>query len=338
MTREKIRYIYLPFFGIAIGLIAVYTYLHWLLFIHLRLWNMHEDVLTVFFPMLLPSLPVFIWMKPRLKLLRLQGDDEEKVDEDGDLYWNPIAEGIILGILFIIIPCIAAQYYMRAATETLLVIDKINDIYTNPPADYYVIRHYDIDTLIHAFNNYISKNKNDDDIALHLSNNFVCRIYTPGADSPRHRITWIGMHYTSEMSDRFTDSGAQHQLALYCDENWQDWKKATDAHGVAFRIPVGWNGEDSIEYRGFRYVYLKRLYNTGAYYQYTKAIAKLIPDAEEQVVLEPSHESFAQRKGNSPLLTVILFLSTMLLWVLRYAWVPFDEDKLKAYVEQRWSS
>ena len=70
---DKLRLIFKPFLIIAIGFILTYTFLHWLLFIKAGI-PLKEDIVKFWLPFGLPWIPVLIWLRPRIKLLRFKND------------------------------------------------------------------------------------------------------------------------------------------------------------------------------------------------------------------------------------------------------------------------
>jgi hypothetical protein len=70
---KKVRLIYLPFLVMTISFIVLYTFLNWLLFIKTNTFSIKEDIVNFWLPFGLPWIPLLLWLRPRIKLLKLTG-------------------------------------------------------------------------------------------------------------------------------------------------------------------------------------------------------------------------------------------------------------------------
>lgn len=123
---NKLKFIYKPFVIIATGFIITYTFLHWLLFIKAGI-PLKEEILNFWLPFGLPWIPVFIWLRPRIKLLQFKNDN-------GSFFYQLIA------CIAIAIPTIIAQEYLITATGKLTQLDNISQILQHDKTKYYSIK------------------------------------------------------------------------------------------------------------------------------------------------------------------------------------------------------
>jgi len=130
--KRKLRLIFVPFLTIALATILIYTFLDWLLIIQLSLIKVDESVPNFIIPFILPWIPLLIWMRPRIKLLKLVV--KGKLD--------PIANILILNWLTIAATLIAAQPYMITATGKLTRLYNIIDIRKFPSTKYYTVKEF----------------------------------------------------------------------------------------------------------------------------------------------------------------------------------------------------
>lgn len=128
----KLKIIFLPFLIVAIGTIAGYSFLNWLLIIHLHLWLIDEDVINIFIPIALPLLPLVIWVLPKLNLLRLNRSGRR----------NPGAVLVMMLWIILIIPMLIAQQYLLTATGKLTRLEAMSQIATKPATKYYTAKHF----------------------------------------------------------------------------------------------------------------------------------------------------------------------------------------------------
>ena len=69
---KKVTLLFAPFLFIAIGFTVLYSFLHWALFIDREIFSVREDILNFWLPIGLPLIPLFTWLRPRIKLLKLK--------------------------------------------------------------------------------------------------------------------------------------------------------------------------------------------------------------------------------------------------------------------------
>lgn len=131
----RIRLIYVPFLLVSIGCIAVYTFLDWLLVIRLNL-QIDEEMVHFWLPFALPWIPVFVWLRPRIKLLAIKKTKKRDLPA---LY-------VMVACFAIAIPTFIAQEYITTATGKLTVLNSINEIKNKPLTKYYELKSCYVDT------------------------------------------------------------------------------------------------------------------------------------------------------------------------------------------------
>jgi rhomboid protease GluP len=129
--RFKLRVIYLPFLIIGLSFIIVYTLLNWALFIRTGSTAVPEDILHLWLPMLLPWIPVLIWLRPRLALLHLK-------TSSGDL---PTLF-LLVAIAAMAVPAIIAQKYLATATGELTELQTVRKASRWNTTKFYTIQNY----------------------------------------------------------------------------------------------------------------------------------------------------------------------------------------------------
>lgn len=134
--EKKIRLIFLPFLFITIANVVVYTFLRWLLFIKNTAFNVDEDILDFWVPIVLPWIPILIWLRPRIKLLNLKNKSSK-----GD----PLGGYLFVAWIIMSIPILVMQSYIVTATGKLTKLSIINDINKQPLTKYYTLTRFYID-------------------------------------------------------------------------------------------------------------------------------------------------------------------------------------------------
>ena len=132
----KFNRIFIPFLIIAIANIGICTFLHWLLFIKIDTLKIDEEVINFWVPIILPGIPILIWLRPRIKLLNLKNKSGK-----GD----PLGGYIFIAWIMMAIPIIIAQEYIVTATGKLTNLDNISQINTLPKSKYYAVNHFYVD-------------------------------------------------------------------------------------------------------------------------------------------------------------------------------------------------
>lgn len=130
----KVKLIFIPFLIIAVGFIGLYSFLNWLFIIQWHLVNINEEVINVWLPLGLIWIPLFIWLRPRIKLLSLK----EKNSNLPSLYF-------CISIIAIIAPTLIIQTYLITATGQLTKLQNIDQITTKPVTKYYSVEKHFID-------------------------------------------------------------------------------------------------------------------------------------------------------------------------------------------------
>jgi rhomboid protease GluP len=132
---RKFRLIFIPFFLTAVGFLILYTFLHWLLIIKWQLFNISEDIVDIWCPIVLPYIATFTWLRKRIKLLQLK---RKRGDSTFGLQ--------LFAALAIAAPVVIAQKYLETASGKLTQLSSVEDIAKHPATKYYEFKNYFIDT------------------------------------------------------------------------------------------------------------------------------------------------------------------------------------------------
>jgi len=127
--RHKIQLIFMPFLRIAAGYMLVYTSLDWWLVIRQHVIPWKEEVIQLWLPFGLAWIPLLIWLRPRIKLLK----PTRKKHGGGHL---------VVAALAIAAPTIFLQLYLETSTGKLTNLLTISQIGTTPPTKYYTAQKY----------------------------------------------------------------------------------------------------------------------------------------------------------------------------------------------------
>jgi hypothetical protein len=128
----KFKLIFLPYLIIAISTIVLYTFLNWLLIIKFNLFKVDDSIVSIIMPLVLPWAPILIWLRPRIKMLRLK-----KGYRKDPVFWILFVNGLSIAI-----PLVIAQAYIITATGKLTRLDYIEEIQNTPKTQFYTAEHF----------------------------------------------------------------------------------------------------------------------------------------------------------------------------------------------------
>ncbi|MDB5144643.1 MAG: hypothetical protein JWQ66_3356 [Mucilaginibacter sp.] len=155
----KFKLIFIPFLVITAGTICTYTFLNWLLIIKLKAFQVDEEVVNFFIPAGLIFIPLIIWLRPRLKLLKLVAKGRS----------DPLLGLIILAGIITGVPMLITQAYIVTATGKLTRLDNIRQINNTPETKYYTVKQFYINkTLAHVKNVFVVTGKKHTDFDMYI--------------------------------------------------------------------------------------------------------------------------------------------------------------------------
>lgn len=156
---SKLKLIFLPFLCIAAGVIILVTFFHWIFFIKFHVFNWDEDVTDFFIPAVFPGLPIFLFLRPRIKLLKLNTTGRR----------NPIGGYIMVAWATIGAAGCVAQQYIVTATGKLTALDNIYQLNKLPETKYYTVNTFYINkNLAHVKFRFYVSGKHDESFNMYI--------------------------------------------------------------------------------------------------------------------------------------------------------------------------
>ena len=299
-VKKKIRLIYWPFLLLTISFIVLYTFLNWLLFIKTNAFSIKEDIRNFWVPFGLPWIPVLIWLRPRIKLLKLTGGR-------GNLhfFYQSIAT------LAMFIPTIVTQGYMQKATGNLTKLETINELNKREQTKYYTVKYYYIDkTNIGVHSSFDISGKHNQDFNMHM---YVVLPILVGSEAykPNSRcLAWIGIEYSDQISNRLEAKEKDEKFQAFAVECQKDFDK-----------------------KNFnQFVYLDRVGNTDEGDGFKEAV-KNNPkyQTNNPAVFLAVNEPFENRTGNSFAWIFGAFGIASFVWFIMLLIPKFDLPELRRF-------
>ncbi|WP_299458551.1 rhomboid family intramembrane serine protease [uncultured Microscilla sp.] len=113
--KIKLKYILPTFLVVVFGTTLLYLLFRWFFTIQTHLLLINENVLDFWLPGILPFIPITIWLRPKLRILKLK-------DEDNRFLYQVIAWGTVTCVM------ITSNYYLKTATGKLTTVQNIESL------------------------------------------------------------------------------------------------------------------------------------------------------------------------------------------------------------------
>jgi len=139
---EKLKLIFVPYILCSFACLAVYTFLHWLIFIRYSFFVVDDEILMFWVPFAIPWIPILIWLRPRIKLLDLKNKSGK-----GD----PLTGFMVFAWMTMAAPLIISQAYLVSASGKLTSLNSISEVIKKPATKYYSVRHYYADKALAGY-------------------------------------------------------------------------------------------------------------------------------------------------------------------------------------------
>jgi len=263
--KDKIDLIFKPFLIALFGLTIGYTFLNWLIFIKLELFQLKEIYLDFGIPAVLSAITAWFILRSRLNILSLKNKKGTYKDFYCFILW------IILSA-----PLIIAQGYIITATGKLTKLNSISEINTVKPTKYYTLKNY-----------YISKNrigiqsafdvsgKQNESFNMHIF--AALPIFEKASDTNGTTpFAWLGIEYRKTISNRLESTQKNEAYQTFATESQNEF-----------------NHQDVSNF-----VYLSRLRYSDKREGFIDAIKNNKFYSINQTVLESVNEPFEARNGN----------------------------------------
>jgi len=296
---KKLKHIYLPFLVMTSSFIVIYTFLNWLLLIKTNTFSIKEDIVNFWLPFGLSWIPVLLWLRPRIKLLKLTGGNGNL----SILYQ-------LIAALAMIIPTIIAQGYIEKASGTLTKLETINEIGKEEQTKYYTVETFYIDkTNIGVHSSYDVSGKYSEDFNMHIF--VVLPILGSEADTMHSNcLAWLGVEYTEQISNRLDDKEKEdlyQAFAIECQTNF-----------------------DNKDFNQF--VYLDRVGNSDAGDGFKEAVKKSQKyNSNSTAVFLAVNEPFESRNGNTFTWILGAFGIASCIWLIMVLLPKFDDRALNRF-------
>lgn len=255
--KDRLNILFKPFILILVGLIVGYTFINWFLFIKLGI-SAKDIVVNFAIPLILAALAVFIFLYPKLKILKVKRD---------------IYSFVALAILAV--PLIIFQNYIEAATGELTELNTIKEIKRSAPTKYYTLKDFYIDKdRLGFFAQFRVSGKYNENFDMSVY--FTLAILENEKDPTDSPAAWLGVKYSERISN---DLDPEEKNTLYQMFVKKSLSKVREANHSNF-------------------VYLERLTNSEDKEGYIGAAKNVSGLKPNKTILIGVNELFEARTGN----------------------------------------
>jgi hypothetical protein len=336
----KLRLIYLPFILVAVGSILVFSLLNIWLTIDSTTISMNEEVTDLWLPLILPFVPVLIWLRPRIKQLNL-------TTRRGGLPFLYL----FVASLAISAPATIMQNYLRTDLGKLTPLTSMSQIRHNKLTKYYSVSQYFVDTSMASFQNTAVVSGKGHTI-LTYTIYIACPIFDkkPVMAAPKDesvKITPVSPSPTKPLPDSFQVDKDQQEAAVsstlphawacqFYEKRVSNGLSRSEKHNKWDEFVIhtlqDWHQQDPNNF-----VYLDRIGNTEKRNNYQKAIGNntfIVPLPQPIIILEPKLTPFKDRNGHKPGWTFGSFGIGCLVWLIMIAIPKMKESVVEAGEEK----
>lgn len=294
--RDKIRIIFIPTLLTLLGLIIIYTFLHWILFIKLELFGLKEILTNFGIPITLTGLAAWILLRPKFKILNLEAKRGNWRDFYSFILW-----------LVLTVPVIVAQEYIVTASGQLTEMNSIDEINNIQHTKFYTLKNVYIDKRnVGIHSSFDASGKHNEHFNMHIY--VALPIFAKESDTTKSECSaWLGVEYKETISNRLDQSEKERKYQEFAAQSQRDF----DEKDVS------------------KFIYLDRIGNSEKKEGLIEAIKKNTLIKGSQTILVPISEPFDARNGNKLSWIFGSSLIGLSMWLIMLLIPKTDENHLK---------
>lgn len=275
---------------VSIGTVVIYTFLRWFLDIKFGIIPLKKDLLDFWLPFALPWIPVLIWMRRRIRILNVQG----KNDNGFFLY-----QAVIAGTIFTTL--LNAQDYFTTNSYDLNEVGSINELNDVAGEKYFKVSSFIVEK--DSKTSYTSARTSG------RSNERLNITQFIALPFEKSKTIWYGIEYKSSMSNHMSEVEKNRTYRKFMD-SWEIQYEHHNFNGTRYFEKLG----HSDEFDG---------YVNAIQLQYPKL------KREELTILVPHNGVFTERSGNSLEWTFGSFAIGSFIFLIMVLVPKINEDELK---------
>jgi rhomboid protease GluP len=261
----KVRHIMPTFFFVTLGTLIVLAFIRYFLAIEVELLNFKREVWEIWIPIVLPWIPITIWLRPKFRILIFRKDSDRKQFLFQYLTWLTMAASLVI-----------SQMYISTASGTLQQVADVEELDQKNATRYYQISSFQVLTSLGASSTDVrASGKHNQYLNIHIYFAYPILTDTLSYQSGSFKY-WYGISFKKQISNRLSMEEKEREYNSFYSEC------------------VG----KMIQYAFHDLTYFERLPNTEDRDGFLKAVRTRTKDQIGAVILEPKHQAFKNRSGN----------------------------------------
>jgi rhomboid protease GluP len=297
---KKIRHILPTLLIVVFGTVIGVSFIRWVLCIQFPVLDLKEEVWNLWIPLILPWIPILIWLRPRLRVLTFKKETDNR-----RVLFQFISWGIMTAMLF------ASQGYLTTATGKLESIKNIQQIDKAELARYYKIDKFAVaPNFGGSYTDFRTSGKYYQDL------NFDVFFVTPILNDTSERLDskpkyWYGVKYHKQISNKISNEEKEQKYQDFYNECIQKMNN----------------------YNFYSLDHFERKHNSDDLQNFLKAIeARTKQNSNEYIVLVPISENYESRNGNKFAWIFGAFGIGITVFLLLLIWPDFSETERKKFI------
>jgi rhomboid protease GluP len=294
--KDKLQIIFKPIILTLIILVCGYTFLHWLIFIELKLFTLKKGILEFGIPITLTGIAAWFYIRPKLKILDLEISTGSMIEFCTMLVWVGMSA-----------PVLIAQNYINTSTGKLTELTSINEINNFEETKYYSFENYYIDkNTIGIYRDYeVIPKKYGSDL------NMMIYVAMPIFESANEinsttPIGWLGHEYRNSISNSLSKEQKDKEFKEFATESQNDFNNRVFS----------------------KFTYFDRLGNSKEFDGFSNAIKTTKRFEPTDVILVGVSEPYSARSGNSFFWIFGSSLISCIVWLIMISIPSYDEQVL----------
>ena len=258
--KTKLQEVYFPFLIVSIGTILFYNFFRWTLDIKLGILPLKEDLLNFWIPFALPWIPILIWLRRRIRILKIRGKS------DNGYFGYQFVMALAMAI-----PIIISQYYIEKSSFDLNEISSISKIKELKNEKYFKITSFNIDhNSSLPYVTVRTSGRNNEKL------NFYLYLACPFENT---NSIWYGVEYKKNVSNRINKERKNSEYRTFIDKSEKEFE-TYNFQDVEYFERLGYSDD--------RDGYIEAIKEKNAHL-----------NEKEQIILIPKKNVFNERLGNS---------------------------------------
>jgi rhomboid protease GluP len=211
LTKTKL--VFFPLLVLAAAFITVYCFLYWLLWIKLDVIPLREDIVHIWIPIALACLCIFLFIRPRVHLLKLDKNN----GKIRTLYY-------MVGAAVFCVPTFILVDFLDSSTGKLTPLDTITAIKQKPVTKYYKPSTFVLHKSfigVEPVMSYSGKHNQHLNFDIYIALPFTGDLY----DTLQSPAAFLMVQYHRQISSKVSDAERKAQWADFWDESFEKFDK-----------------------------------------------------------------------------------------------------------------